>query len=669
MCEALAWEHSGIDDWGAFWQNRRAYKDMMKTYGYYRLAAATPRVRVAHVDFNVAELVGTMKSAVSGGAAVVVFPELCVTGASCGDLFFQPRLQQAAVRGLLRFAEETAALNAVAVVGLPLLVEDALYNVAAVVKQGRILGFVPAGIVGAFRDSDAARRFRSAEELRVDAVEIPGQGLVPLGADLLFSDDADLCFGVEVGEDSGSVIPPSARLALQGARVILNPAAAPELVDSADYRRRLVTGLSSRCVAAYVHASAGVGESTQDAVCGGQALIACRGRLLAENERFSRESGIIYADADLAWLGNARLSDSSFNISRAQEMLPAVRRVQLGALDNCCDLQYAYLPARPFVPETENFSSRCEDILNIQAAALAKRVEHSHAKTMVLGVSGGLDSTLALLVCVRVCRMLGRDASCILAVTMPGFGTTGRTYNNSLAMMKAMGVTLKEVNIREACLLHFKDLDFDPALRTNTYENVQARERTKILMNLANKTGGMVVGTGDLSEVALGWSTYNGDHMSMYGVNCSVPKTLIRCLLEYEARRSTPELAATLRDVVNTPVSPELLPPADDGTMEQKTEDILGPYDIHDFLLYHFIRYGAEPEKLRFLAQKAFVGEFEEALIDRTLRMFLTRFFRQQFKRSCVPDGPKVGTVALSPRGDWRMPSDACEELWTSQLN
>lgn len=642
---------------------------MMKTYGYYRLAAATPRVRVAHVDFNVAELVGTMQSAVSGGASVVVFPELCVTGASCGDLFFQPRLQQAAVKGLLRFAEDTSALNAVSVVGLPLLVEDALYNVAAVVKQGRILGFVPAGVAGAFRDSDAARRFRSAEELRVDAVEIPGQGQVPLGADLLFSDGADMCFGVEVGEDSGSVIPPSARLALQGARVILNPAAAPELVGSADYRRRQVTGQSSRCVAAYVHASAGVGESTQDAVCGGLALIACRGRLLAENERFSRESGVIYADADLAWLGNARLSDSSFNISRAQELLPAVRHVPLGALDNRCDLQYAYLPARPFVPEPENFSSRCEDILNIQAAALAKRVEHSHAKTMVLGVSGGLDSTLALLVCVRVCRMLGRDTSCILAVTMPGFGTTGRTYNNSLAMMKAMGVTLKEVNIREACLLHFRDLDFDPALRTNTYENVQARERTKILMNLANKTGGMVVGTGDLSEVALGWSTYNGDHMSMYGVNCSVPKTLIRCLLEHEARRSAPELAATLRDVVETPVSPELLPPADDGSMEQKTEDILGPYDIHDFLLYHFIKYGAEPEKLRFLARKAFAGEFDETLIDRTLRMFLTRFFRQQFKRSCVPDGPKVGSIALSPRGDWRMPSDACEELWTADFN
>ncbi len=642
---------------------------MMKTYGYYRLAAATPRVRVAHVDSNVSTLVETMNTAVSGGAAVVVFPELSLTGASCGDLFFQPRLQQAAVRGLLRFAEDTAALNAVSVVGLPLLVEDALYNVAAVVKQGRVLGLVPAGVVACLRDNDAARRFRPAGELRVDAVELPGQGSVPLGTDLLFSDGAGLCFGVEVGADSGSVIPPSARLALQGACVILNPAAAPELVGGADYRRQLVTGLSSRCVAAYVQASAGVGESTQDTVCSGHALIACRGRLLAENERFSRENGVIYADADVAWLGNARLSDSSFNVSRAQEMLPAVRRVSLGVLDNRCDLQYAYLPARPFVPEPEHFSARCEDILNIQAAALAKRVEHSHAKTMVLGVSGGLDSSLALLVCVRVCHLLGRDTSCILAVTMPGFGTTGRTYNNSLAMMKAMGVTMKEVNIREACLLHFRDLDFDPALRTNTYENVQARERTKILMNLANKTGGMVVGTGDLSEVALGWSTYNGDHMSMYGVNCSVPKTLIRCLLEYEARHSSPELAATLRDVVETPVSPELLPPADDGSMEQKTEDILGPYDIHDFLLYHFIKYGAEPEKLRFLAQKAFAGEFDEALIDRTLRMFLTRFFRQQFKRSCVPDGPKVGTIALSPRGDWRMPSDACEELWTADIN
>ena len=648
---------------------RAAEIDMMKTYGYYRLAAATPQVRVAHVGFNVDALVSTMKMAADGGAAVVVFPELCVTGATCGDLFFQPRLQEAAVQGLLRFAEETSNLDAVSVVGLPLPVEDALYNVAAVVKQGKVLGLVPAGVISCHRDCYTARHFRAADELRVDAVALPGQGEVPIGADLLFSDGADLCFGVEVGADSDSVIPPSAGLALQGARVILNPAASSELVGSAAYRRQTVAGLSSRCVAAYVYSSAGVGESTQDSVCGGQAMIACRGSVISESERFRRDAGVIYADVDLAWVGNARLCDSSFSAARANALLPSVRRIPLGEMKIACDLQYANLPSRPFVPTADNFETQCEDILNIQAAALAKRVEHSHARTMVLGVSGGLDSTLALLVCVRVCRLLGRDTSCILAVTMPGFGTTGRTYNNSVAMMRAMGVSFKEINIREACLLHFKDLDFDPSLRTNTYENVQARERTKILMNLANKTGGMVVGTGDLSEVALGWSTYNGDHMSMYGVNCSVPKTLIRSLLEHEARRSSPELAATLRDVIDTPVSPELLPPADDGTMEQKTEDILGPYDIHDFLLYHFIKYGAEPDKLRFLAGKAFAGEYDDELIERTLRMFITRFFRQQFKRSCVPDGPKVGTIALSPRGDWRMPSDACEELWTSQMN
>ena len=642
---------------------------MMNTYGYYRLAAATPRLRVAHVEYNVGELVKQAQDASREGAAVVVFPKLSLTGSSCGDLFFQPRLQKEAINGLLRFVEETAGCDIVSVVGLPLVAEQGLYDVSAIVQRGKVLGFVPRSVLPHSRSSYDARYFRPAADLTETTVDVPGIGSVPIGTDLLFSNHAGLCIGVEIGEDSSAVISPSCRLALMGATVLLNPAASCELVGQAAYRRGLVQQLSSRCVAAYVQASAGVGESTQDAVYGGQAIIASDGMLLAENERFCREGSIIYADVDMERLSNTRLSDSSFLDSRSQLVLPQPRTIALGAADNRCDLRYAHLPSRPFVPTGENADSRCEDILNIQAAALAKRVEHSHARTMVLGVSGGLDSTLALLVCVRVCRLLGRPCSDILAVTMPGFGTTGRTYNNSVAMMRAMGVTMKEVNIREACLLHFRDLDFDPALRTNTYENVQARERTKILMNLANKTGGMVVGTGDLSEVALGWSTYNGDHMSMYGVNCSVPKTLIRCLLEHEAKRSTPELAATLRDVIDTPVSPELLPPADDGSMEQKTEDILGPYDIHDFLLYHFIRYGAEPAKLRFLAKKAFAGEFDDELIERTLRMFLTRFFRQQFKRSCVPDGPKVGTVALSPRGDWRMPSDACEESWTKELN
>ena len=642
---------------------------MMKTFGYYRMAAVSPRVRVAQVDYNVAGLIAQMRVADSKGAAVVVFPELCITGSSCGDLFLQPCLQRTALMGLRRFAEQTAECSAVAVVGLPLAVGESLYNVAAVVRGGKVLGFVPKSVLPNGRDMYEGRQFRPAGDLRESVVSLPWCGEVPIGTDLLFCGEYDFIFGVEIGSDLWSVIPPGSFLALQGARLIVNPSAGNEVVGSADYRRSLVLQQSARCMAAYVLSAAGVGESTQDGVQGGHALIADNGKLVSENERFTRDGSIIYADVDLSRLANLRMASGTFGNERSCARLAPVRRIPLGEVNETMDLSYALLDSRPFVPSPEKMETQCEEVLNIQAAALAKRVEHSRAQTLVLGVSGGLDSTLALLVCVRACRLLGLDPSCILAVTMPGFGTTGRTYNNSIAMMRAMGVTSKEVNIREACLLHFHDLDFDPELRTNTYENVQARERTKILMNLANKTGGMVVGTGDLSEVALGWSTYNGDHMSMYGVNCSVPKTLIRCLLAHEARRCSPELAATLRDVIDTPVSPELLPPAVDGSMEQKTEDILGPYDIHDFLLYHFFRYGAEPEKLRFLAHKAFDCEFDEKLIDRTLLTFYTRFFRQQFKRSCVPDGPKVGTVALSPRGDWRMPSDACEDVWTSQLD
>ena len=453
-------------------------------------------------------------------------------------------------------------------------------------------------------------------------------------------------------------------MAMQGARVVLNPSAAIALAGRAEYTRNMVTARSGSCVAAYVYAGAGVGESTQDGVCGGAAMIAVNGRLQTENEPFARELSVVYADVDMQRLGAARLSESSFSDNLLQAEWPEPRRVFCQVEVPACDLRYAYLPARPFVPETSVMEARCEEILNIQAAALAKRIECAYAKTLVIGVSGGLDSTLALLVCDRACKLLGRTNDCILALTMPGFGTTGRTYNNAVKMIELLGCTFKEVNIKEACLLHFKDLDFDPALRTNTYENVQARERTKLLMNLANKTGGMVVGTGDLSEIALGWATYNGDHMSMYGVNCSIPKSLIRCLIEYSASKAEPQLAAVLRDVNATPVSPELLPPSDDGKIDQKTEEILGPYDLHDFFLYHFIKYGAQPDKLKALALHAFAGEYEEALVDSTLRMFLRRFFTQQFKRTCVPDGPKVGTVALSPRGDWRMPTDVCGSLW-----
>ncbi len=636
----------------------------MSTYGYYRLAAATPCVRVADIAFNTNELIATMKEAVKAGAHAVLFPELCITGASCGDLYFQPHLQHAALRALAHFAGETARLKGIAILSLPLLVNEGLYIVAAVVQSGKVLGLVPKTVLPGCRSSYEYRQFRSAAELRVADVELPGFGKVPIGSDLIFSDGGDFTFGIELADDLRAVIPPSSRLAMQGARVVFNPGAAMAEVGSGIYTRQLVCQQSARCLAAYVYASAGVGESSQDAVYSGQALIADNGRIAAENKSYVRERSLIYADIDLQRLGAARTSESTYNACAAMEPLRVARCIHLGALDAACDLTYACLPPRPFIPAKGERNERCEEILTIQATALAKRMEHTHARSLVIGISGGLDSTLALLVSVRACSLLNLPVSSIIAVTMPGFGTTGRTYNNAVSMMRLLGVTFKEVNIKESCLLQFGDLDFDPSLRTSTYENVQARQRTSLLMNLANKTGGMVVGTGDLSEIALGWSTYNGDHMSMYAVNCSVPKTLIRCLLAYEAARSSQELAETIQDVIDTPVSPELLPPADDGSMEQKTEDILGPYDLHDFFLYHFIKYGAEPTKLRVLAQVAFAGEYSEQLIGRTLETFLRRFFQQQFKRSCMPDGPQIGSISLSPRSSWRMPTDACGELW-----
>ena len=637
----------------------------MSTFGYYRLAAAVPRVRVADVEFNTTELISATKEAAQQGASVVVFPELCITSASCADLFFQPTLLKAAEAALSRFAEETKALPVVAIVGLPLLLDNKLFNVAAVVESGMLRGFVPKSFVPNKRESYERRQFCPAAMLTRTEVSMFGNFFsVPIGTDLIFKLNNDFSFGVEIGDDASALLPPSTRLAMQGASVILNPSSALTLAGRGEYTRNLIAARSGSCVAAYVHAGAGVGESTQDGVCGGAALIAVNGRIAAQNTPFNRELSVIYADVDMQRLDAARLSESTFCDNLLQAEWPAPRTVGFHLEVAPNDFRYAYLPPRPFVPEPAEAAARCEEILNIQAAALAKRIECAYAKTLVIGVSGGLDSTLALLVCDRACKLLGRSNDCILALTMPGFGTTGRTYNNAVKMIQLLGCTFKEVNIKEACLLHFKDLDFDPALRTNTYENVQARERTKLLMNLANKTGGMVVGTGDLSEIALGWATYNGDHMSMYGVNCSIPKSLIRCLIEYAATKAVPELAAVLRDVNATPVSPELLPPSDDGKIDQKTEEILGPYELHDFFLYHFIKYGAEPDKLRALALHAFAGEYDEALVESTLRTFLRRFFTQQFKRTCVPDGPKVGTIALSPRGDWRMPTDVSGSLW-----
>ncbi len=637
----------------------------MSTYGYDRFAAVVPPVHVADVPANVEALVAAMKEAVAGGAQVVLFPELCLTGCSCGDLFFHRRLQQAALEGLVSFAEATAQLDTPAIVSLPLAVGEGLFNMAAVLRGGSLLGLVPKSVLPNKREAAESRWFLPASALTVTTLDLGPWSEVPVGTDLLFDDGDELRFGIEIGEDLWSVIPPSSLLALGGARVIFNPAGGCELVGKADYRRQLVAQQSARCLAAYISATSGAGESTQDGVCSGHALIADNGRLVAENERFSRETSIVYADIDLTRLAAARLSEGCFHDCPVQPAEGAgCRIVPIGALPQGCDLRHAQLTARPFIPSAGNAAASCEDILNIQTMGLVRRVEHSRAKALVIGVSGGLDSTLALLVCQRACEQLGWESSRILALTMPGFGTTGRTYNNAVAMIRNIGAAFKEVNIKEACLQHFADIGHDPAQRTTTYENVQARERTQILMDLANKMGGLVVGTGDLSEIALGWSNYNGDHMSMYAVNASVPKTLIRCLIEHIAGQSNAELAAILRDINATPVSPELLPPADDGSIDQRTEDLLGPYDLHDFFLYHFVKYGAEPEKLRALADRAFAGEYEPELIERTLATFIHRFFTQQFKRSCMPDGPKVGTIALSPRADWRMPSDAFATIW-----
>ena len=631
----------------------------MNKHGYYRFAAVTPQVRVADVPFNVKELVARAQEAAAERAHVVLYPELCITGSTCGDLYFQPQLIDAAWLGLQEFAERTKDLESVFIVGLPLAVGDALYNVAAVVQYGEIHGYVPKSVLPNYRGHGERRWFQPADGTRH---EIDG---VPLDADLLFSDlYGELTFGIEICEDLWSVTPPSNRLALLGARVIFNPAASVEQAGKAARRRRMVARQSEQCVAAYVMANAGVGESSQDAVYGGHAIIADCGEVAVESERFTREGGIVYADIDVARISVLRRAESSFNESAARLADGSCETVDTLEFATECDLRHAQLPTHPFLPQRGGEAEYCEDVLNIQAAGLARRMEQVHAKGLVLGVSGGLDSTLAMLVCVRACKRLGMPASSILALTMPGFGTTGRTHDNAVQLIKLTGAEFKEVDIKPACMQHFQDIGFDPAQRTNTYENVQARERTAILMNLANLRGGLLVGTGDLSELALGWCTYNGDHMSMYAVNASVPKTLIRSLIAHEITHAKPKLAAVLQDILDTPVSPELLPPADDGTMEQKTEDILGPYDIHDFLLYHFLRHGAGTEKLRALAHHAFRGEYAEEVIEHTVTTFIKRFFTQQFKRSCAPDAPQTGPVGLSPRGGLCMPSDASPTLW-----
>ena len=636
-------------------------------FGFYRVATCSPVVKVADAEFNTARILELAEKAAAHSASVVLFPELAVTAYSCGDLFHNETLLNAAEHAVSRIAEKSASLPSVFIVGAPVRRQNRLFNAAVVIQHGRLCGIVPKTNLPNYREFYEKRYFSSGYGIRNATADFAGQTEIPFGTDLIFRSESELVFGIEICEDMWSTVPPSSYLALNGATLILNPSASNELVGKADYRRELVRGQSARCVAAYAYVSAGVSESTMDTVCGGHSIAAENGTVLLDSERFSREDALYITDFDLARIQGARLSDSPFANSAEMNPHTDYRILKLGPapVPELKEIERK-VPRLPFVPSSDAArDERCQEIFAIQSAGLAKRIEHTHAEKAVIGISGGLDSTLALLVCVNTMKLIGRTPEDVLAITMPGFGTTGRTYNNAVNLCRLLGVELREIGIKDACMEHFRSIGHDPEDHSVVYENAQARERTQILMDVANQAGGFVVGTGDLSEIAMGWCTYNADHMSMYAVNCSVPKTLIRYLIAYVGDHSEQAVRDILRDIIDTPVSPELLPAADDGTIRQKTEDIIGPYEIHDFFLYHFMKYGASPEKILFLAERAFGKEYPEEKLKTFLKTFIRRFFSQQFKRSCSTDGPKVGTISLSPRGDWRMPSDASPQAWS----
>ena len=631
-------------------------------HGFIKVAAATPDIRVADVDYNKGQIIKQMDEAAEAGAKIIVFPELCITGYTCSDLFLQDILLNSAKKALVKIAEHTKNLDALVFVGVPIAVGGELYNVAAALNHGNILGFTTKSFLPNYGEFYEMRQFRPGPK-KAEKILFGGKE-IPFGPQLLFVENqmANLIVSAEICEDVWSPVPPSIEAAREGATVIVNCSASDETIGKASYRESLISGQSARLISGYIYANAGEGESTTDLVFGGHNLIAENGTILAEAKRFS--NGIIYTEFDVQKIANERRKNTTFTETQEHE-LP---RIPFG-LEQTETILTRTFPSRPFVPrDDQERAKRCEEILTIQAMGLKKRLAHTHAKSAVVGISGGLDSTLALLVTAKAFDALGLERSGITAVTMPCFGTTDRTYQNACKMSLKVGATLREVRIGDAVMQHFKDIGHDPQDHSVTYENSQARERTQVLMDIANQTGGLVIGTGDMSELALGWATYNGDHMSMYGVNASVPKTLVRHLVHYYADTcEDPSLKEVLYDVLDTPVSPELLPPKD-GEIAQKTEDLVGPYELHDFFLYYFLRMGYEPGKIYRIAKLSFAGEYDDETIYKWLRTFCWRFFSQQFKRSCLPDGPKVGTVALSPRGDWRMPSDACVALWIQNL-
>ena len=630
--------------------------------GFVKVAAATPDIRVADVEFNTQNIINVMEEAQKNGAKILVFPELCVTGYTCSDLFDHSVLLKASRKALLEIAENTSDKDMLVFVGAPLEVNGKLYNVAAAMNQGEILGFTTKTFLPNYGEFYEMRQFTPGPQT-VREITFEGKK-IPFGPQILFQAKGmeELVVAAEICEDVWSPIPPSIQAALEGATVIVNCSASDETIGKDTYRRALISGQSARLISGYIYANAGEGESTTDLVFGGHNIIAENGTILKESSRYVNE--IIYSEIDLQRIIGERRKNTTFQPLDEETLV----RVPFTIEETKTFLTRTF-PKKPFVPSDEQTrAQRCEEILTIQAMGLKKRLAHTNARTAVVGISGGLDSTLALLVTARAFDMLGRDKKDIIAVTMPCFGTTDRTYQNACEMSKKVGATLIEVPIADAVNVHFRDIGHDPEDHSVTYENCQARERTQVLMDIANKTWGMVIGTGDLSELALGWATYNGDHMSMYGVNASVPKTLVRHLVKYAADDTTDEaLKNVLYDVLDTPVSPELLPPKD-GDIAQKTEDLVGPYELHDFFLYFMLRFGYEPSKIFRIACMTFDGEYDKETIFKWLETFGRRFFSQQFKRSCLPDGPKVGTVALSPRGDWRMPSDACVAVWMKDL-
>lgn len=638
--------------------------------GYIKVASAVPSVRVADCEYNIQQIENIIVQAEGKGVEIIVFPELCITGYTCQDLFRQSLLLEQAETSVLMLLDFTRNLDIICIVGLPVVVGDVLLNSAAVIQKGDLLGIVPKTYLPNYSEFYEKRWFASSQDLQPTEIRFAGNTVLVTPQPTLFRTCDGVLFGIEICEDVWAPAPPSNRLALAGADMIFNLSASDELIGKHAYLKSLLSQQSARTISGYVYSGCGFGESSQDMVYAGNALVYENGVLLAEGKRFSLEPQTVITQIDVEKLRSERRTNSTYvNAQRGHEArIINAHGVTMRDFELLRDAE-----PHPFIPKSADMEQSCNEIFSIQVAGLTKRLVHTGCKTVVLGISGGLDSTLALLVCVKTFDLLGRDRKGIVGVTMPGFGTTGRTHNNALSLMRSLGVTIKEISISAAVTQHFKDIGQNMSVHDVTYENSQARERTQILMDLSNKFGGLVIGTGDLSELALGWATYNGDHMSMYGVNAGIPKTLIQYLVKYVATTVDDDSRRTLDDILDTPVSPELIPADENGNISQKTEELVGPYELHDFFLYNMLRFGFRPRKIFMLARKAFDGNHEGAsfydddTIRKWLKTFMRRFFSQQFKRSCLPDGPKVGSVSLSPRGDWRMPSDASATLWLKE--